>query len=97
MEKAHAADFFGVAQLSEALELRDAGIQTPILVFNSMRPNEIELAIKQNVAHTVFSKEIAQEIVRMREYVKHKARVHLKIDSGIARLGVNTMEAALAD
>lgn len=95
MEKAHAADFFGVAQLSEALELRDAGIQTPILVFNSMRPNEIELAIKQNVALTVFSKEVAQEIVRMAENLKHKARVHLKIDSGMARLGVTTFEEAL--
>src|SRR5699024_3138927 len=54
MEKAHAADVFGVAQLSEAMEVRDAGIQTPILVFHSVRPNEIELAIKQNVALTVF-------------------------------------------
>lgn len=95
MEEVCAADFFGVAQLSEALELREAGIQTPILIFNSARPSEIELAIKYDVTMTVFSEEVAQKIVRVAEKLKHKARVHLKIDSGMARLGVTTFEEAL--
>ena len=95
MEEARAADFFGVAQLSEALELREAGIQTPILIFNSVRSREIELAIVNDVTLTVFSKEVAQEIVQTAEKLKHKARVHLKIDSGMARLGVTDFEDAL--
>src|SRR5699024_8246287 len=78
-----------------ALELRDAGIQTPILVFSPTRPSEIELAIQQDVTLTVFSKEVAEEIVRVAEKLEHQARVHLKIDSGMARLGMTTFVEAL--
>lgn len=95
MEEAGAADYFGVAQLSEALELREAGIKTPILIFNSVRPNEIELAIKNDVTMTVFSSEVALKIVHIAEDLNHLAKVHLKIDSGMARLGVTTFEEAL--
>src|SRR5699024_4813710 len=95
VQEAGAADYFGVAQLSEALELREAGIKTPILIFNSVRPNEIELAIKNDVTMTVFSSEVALKIVHIAEDLNHLAKVHLKIDSGMARLGVTTFEEAL--
>lgn len=95
MEEVGAVDYFGVAQLSEALELREAGIKTPILIFNSVRPNEIELAIKNDVTMTVFSSEVALKIVHIAEDLNHTAKVHLKIDSGMARLGVTTFEKAL--
>lgn len=95
MEAARAIDFFGVAQLSEALELRAHGIETPILVFNSVRENEIEWAIKERVTMTVFSTIIAEKIVKVAEKLEKTARVHLKVDSGMARLGVmNYKEAA---
>lgn len=95
MENAHAADYFGVAQLSEALELRANGIQTPILVFNSVRTSEIEQAIQQNITLTVFSEAVAETIVETAEKLAVEAKVHLKIDSGMARLGVTTFEGAL--
>ncbi|HLR91466.1 MAG TPA: alanine racemase [Atopostipes sp.] len=94
MEEAGAADYFGVAQLGEALELREAGIETPVLIFNSVRPSEIELAIKHQVTMTVFSKEAAFEIVQQAEQLEQQANVHLKIDTGMARLGVATFEDA---
>src|SRR5699024_5069931 len=58
MEEAGSADYFGVAQLSEALELREAGIKTPILIFNSVRPNEIDLAYKNEVTMNLFSRRL---------------------------------------
>lgn len=94
MEAQQAADFFGVAQLSEALQLREAGIETPILIFNASRPHEIAYAIEHDVTMTVFTPEMADEIVRTAEKLKKTATVHLKIDSGMARLGVTTYEAA---
>lgn len=94
MEEAGAADYFGVAQLSEALELREAAIETPILIFNSVRPSEIELAIKNQITMTVFTKEAAAEIVRQAEQLEQRAKVHLKIDTGMARIGVTTFEEA---
>ena len=60
IEKKYAADYFGVAQLSEALALREAGIQTPILIFNSARTEDLEEAIKKQVTLTVFSVETAK-------------------------------------
>lgn len=94
MEAQRAADFFGVAQLSEALQLREAGIETPILVFNASRPHEIAYAIEHDVTMTVFTPEMAAEIVSVAEELEKTATVHIKIDSGMARLGVTTYEAA---
>lgn len=94
MEAQNAADFLGVAQLSEALQLREAGIIIPILVFNAVRPHEIAYAIKHNITMTVFTPETAAEIVTVAEELGIKATVHIKIDSGMARLGVTTYEAA---
>ena len=95
MEEAGAADFFGVAQLREAIELREAGIETPILVFNSVRPAEISLALENQVTMTVFSEEVAKEVVRVSEALDIEASVHLKVDSGMARLGVSTFDEAM--
>lgn len=94
MEAQSAADYFGVAQLREALELREAGIQMPILIFNACRPIEIVYAIQQNIAMTVFTPQMAEEIVKVAKTLGKTAVVHLKIDSGMARLGVTTYEAA---
>lgn len=94
IEKKYAADYFGVAQLSEALALREAGIQTPILIFNSARTEDLEEAIKKQVTLTVFSVEMAKLIVKTAEDLQQLTRVHLKIDTGMARLGVVTFEEA---
>lgn len=94
MEAHSAADYFGVAQLSEGLSLREAEIETPILVFNAVRPQEIKYAIQNDVTMTVFTTEMAAEIVKMAEELEQTAKVHIKIDSGMARLGVTTYEEA---
>lgn len=96
MEKAEAVDYFGVAQLQEALELRAANIQTPILIFNAVRPDEVALAIQHEVTMTVFSKEIAERIAQEAKNLKIKALVHLKIDTGMGRIGVSTFAEAYA-
>lgn len=94
MEKEQAIDYFGVAQLSEAMELRTAGVQSPILLFNAVRLNEIDLAIENNITLTVFSTELALAIVNRAENIKKQAKVHLKIDSGMGRIGVTHFAAA---
>ncbi len=95
IEERQAADYFGVAQLSEALALRTEGIQTPILVFNATRPHEIKEAIEQQITLTVFSTERAKDIVKAAETLQKTVNVHLKIDTGMARLGVSSFEEAL--
>lgn len=88
MEEKQAADYFGLAQLGEALELRKAGIKTPILLFNAIRLSEIDLAIKNKISLTVFSAELALAIVNRAESLQKEALVHLKIDSGMGRIGI---------
>lgn len=95
LEEKKAADYFGVAQLREALALRAEGIQTPILVFNATRSDEIKEAIEQNITLTVFSTEMARNIAEAAESLQQTVNVHLKIDTGMARLGVFTFEEAL--
>lgn len=94
MEAAEAVDYFGVAQLQEALELRAAGIQTPILIFNTVRPEEVDLAIQKEITMTVFSKAMAEKISERAKKLQTKALVHLKIDTGMARIGVATFKEA---
>jgi len=96
MEEANAADYFGVAQLKEALALREKDIETPILVFNSVRPHDIKYAIERNITMTVFSTTLAEKIVSVAEDLNKQATVHLKIDTGMARLGVANFADALA-
>lgn len=95
METADAVDYFGVAQLQEALELRAATIQTPILIFNTVRADEVDLAIQNELTMTVFSKELAVKIAERAKNLNTKALVHLKIDTGMARIGVATFKEAL--
>ena len=94
MEESEAVDYFGVAQLQEALELRSAEIQTPILIFNSVRPEEVDIAIQKEITMTVFSKKMAEKISERAKKLKTKALVHLKIDTGMARIGVATFKEA---
>jgi alanine racemase len=96
MEENRAADYFGVAQLSEALQLRAEKIKTPILVFNAMRAEDIERAIQEEITMTVFSEVVAKKIVQTAEALEKTAKVHLKIDTGMARLGVTTFSEAFA-
>ena len=95
MEAKEAVNYFGVAQLKEAVELRQAKIKRPILVFNESPLEDIALAIKNKITMTVFSKKMAEEIVHQAESLKIPALVHLKIDSGMSRIGLSNFEDLL--
>ncbi|MFH0840333.1 MAG: alanine racemase [Candidatus Omnitrophota bacterium] len=87
LEKA-GADFFGVATLDEALYLRERRIKTPILVLGSVLPKEVEPAIKNDITLTLCDMELAKVINRIAAKLKKRAKVHIKIDTGMGRIGV---------
>lgn len=89
------ADYLGVALLDEALELRKAGITAPVLVLSPIEKQAIETAVNENVTFTVFTKEIAQTAAETAEKLNKTATVHLKVDTGMTRIGVRTKEEAL--
>jgi alanine racemase len=86
------ADYLGVALLDEALDLRARGILAPILVLSSIPERGIDKAIQNNISMTVYRKEILKSIVQAASSLKKKARVHIKLDTGMGRIGIRDEE-----
>jgi len=77
----------GVARVSEGLELREAGIDAPILVLGYTAPEEYHLLLEYNLIQTVYNNEIARELSALASQFNKKALVHIKVDTGMGRLG----------
>lgn len=89
-------DFLGVAFLDEALQLRQAGIKTPILVLGFVPAEGLELARRHNIAISLFREDVLEAAASLPEDGGAKLKVHIKIDSGMGRLGVIGLDRALA-
>lgn len=81
------ADFFAVATIEEAIELRDAGIRQPVLVLGYVHYSENAEAIRQDIRLTVFDFAMAKKISEAAQAEKKEAVIHLKLDTGMSRLG----------
>ncbi|MBI5621967.1 alanine racemase [Candidatus Falkowbacteria bacterium] len=88
-------DWLCVADLVEALTLRDSGIKKPILVLSYYFDN-LEQAIRKNISLVVYSWQQAQALDRTARSLHQKAKIHFKIDVGTSRLGLNSQTEALA-
>lgn len=80
-------DYFAVATLQEGLELRNNNIKTPILCLGYINELSFNLAIKNNISFTIYKLEIAIRLNKIAKDFDKKARVHIKIDTGMSRLG----------
>ncbi len=95
------APFLGVALLEEAIELRKSGIKAPILVLGGSMREQAPLFLEYGLTITVASIEKLEQIAAAARRLGQTARVHLKIDTGMGRLGVQhdsagpLLEAAL--
>ena len=85
-EQESLVDFFCVAHLSEALELRSHGVATPILVMCSIDA-PLEDAIMQEIDLSVSNIEQLYALENTAKRLQKKAHVHIKIDTGLARFG----------
>jgi len=81
-------DYLGVAFLEEGVILRDAGIRIPILILGGIVKDQIESYLKYDLEITVSSNMKAQQINEVARNMGKKAIVHLKIDTGMQRIGV---------
>ncbi len=81
---------FCVAILDEALALREAGFQDDfILVLGATRKEDANLAAKNHISLTVFREDWLEELT-----LEAPLRIHLKVDSGMGRLGIRTTDEA---
>ena len=74
--------------------LREAGIEAPILVLGGIIGNQVPLFLQHNLTLTASSLEKLQQINRTAQRLGVKAKVHLKIDTGMERIGVHYYNAS---
>jgi len=84
---------FGVAFLAEGIQLRKSGIDRPILILGGLYPGQEKKCVGFNLSTAVFSLEQAQALNDAAGRLYRKAKVHLKVDTGMGRLGVTRGEA----
>lgn len=84
------ADWLAVAQVHEAVTLRSAGIDAPLLLLSEPRPDEVELVAGLEARVTVYTADMVTLLAdaARRRGVSHPVRVHLKVDTGMRRVGV---------
>ena len=87
------ADYLGVAVLEEGLLLREIGIRTPILVMGGILGNQVPHFLTHDLTLTASSIEKLQQIDQAAHALGKTARVHLKIDTGMERIGVHYYSA----
>jgi len=87
------ADYLGVAFLDEALQLRASGIDAPILVLGYTPREGLPLAREQGITVTLFRDQMLDEVASLPESAR-KLKAHIKIDSGMGRLGLLPGKAA---
>lgn len=80
---------FGVAFLAEGIQLRKSGIDKPILLLGGVYPGQERKCIGYNISTVIFSMEQANALNQAAAKLFRKAQVHLKIDTGMGRLGIN--------
>ena len=83
---------FAVATLDEAILLKDACLKKPVLVLGCIFPDQWDTMIRNEVRMTVYSYEMAKEVSELAEAMGCKVYVHIKLDTGMARLGFQITE-----
>ncbi len=86
-------DMLGVAAVDEGTELRNAGIRCPVMVYSSILPSEAEAAVRLALEPMVGNAELARALDSAAGRAGKKACVHVKVDTGMGRVGVAVSRA----
>ena len=84
--------FFGVSAVAEALELRNAGITTPILILGHSHPAHFALLVEKDIRPAVSTLEDATALSKAAADLGKTAKLHLKVDTGMSRIGMAPTE-----
>ncbi len=80
-------NILGVARINEAIPLREAGLEVPILIFGYSPPDLAPLLIDYELTQTVYSLSTGSALSEQATRKGKKISIHLKVDSGMGRLG----------
>ncbi|MCM8818460.1 MAG: alanine racemase [Candidatus Omnitrophica bacterium] len=85
-------DFYGVACLDEGIELKSFNVKKPILIMGSILPSQVKECIVNEIRITLCNKEVLSEICKYSNKYQKNAIVHIKIDTGMGRIGLRENE-----
>ena len=86
-------EYLAVASIDEAIALRKEKIRTPILVLGMVLPAYVGPLFKYDITQTVCTWGLAEAISKQAAYLKKRAKIHIKVDTGMGRLGFAYNEA----
>ena len=87
---------FATATLEEALELKDVIFDSMVLVLGVTNPQNIKYAVENNISLTCPSKAWLEECLSEMKDVEGKLKIHVKIDTGMGRIGISDKEELLS-
>ena len=85
-----------MATLDEAVNLRENGVKKPILVLGYVDPYEFDILVSYEITATVFDVETAQLLADAARVQKKQAHCHIKVDTGMRRIGLEPDENGIA-
>ncbi len=86
---------FAVATAEEAKVLRDAGVKKPILILGYTFPYAYEMLVEEEIRPAVFRKDTIAELGEAAKKVGKTIKVHIKVDTGMSRIGITPDEEGL--
>ncbi len=88
------AKLLGVVSIEEGILLRERGIRAPILILGSVYPlSNFTHILKYNLTPAICSREASRELSKIARRKKKRVKVHIKIDTGMGRIGVSAENA----
>ncbi|MGL5716574.1 MAG: alanine racemase [Paraclostridium sp.] len=90
-------DYIAVARLEEAIELRQNGISIPVLCLGYVHEEALIEGIKNDISFTVYSYEVASIINNISKKLDMITKVHIKIDTGMGRIGLDSNSKSLSE
>lgn len=91
------ADAYGVAIAREGAQLRRVGINKPILVLGWTHRQDNDILIENDITQTIFTYDMAKELSKSAMALGKKAKIHIKIDTGMSRIGFDCSEESVEE
>lgn len=86
-------DYFGVVCLYEARELREAGIKKPILILNYIDGESLDKCVELDLSLNIMDENLLSDLDKIARRKNKRVAIHVKVDSGMHRLGLLTEDA----
>lgn len=95
LEQIHYVWGYAVATLDEAIVLKNAGMKKPVLVLGCVFPDQYMEMLKHDIRMNIYTEEMAEAISQMAKREGMTAHMHIKLDTGMGRLGFDINEQSV--